>query len=55
MSVPLIVMRVRRVGRKLIADEGVEADAPPTAFAQQAMGGRHGLDASVERLKELVN
>src|SRR5262249_25831177 len=48
-------VRAHCVGRELIVDEGVEADALPTALAQQAMGGCHGLDASVERLKELVN
>src|SRR5262245_3716281 len=48
-------VRVRRIRRKLVTDEGIKPDALPTAFAQQGVGGRHGLNASVQRLKKSVN
>src|SRR5215470_7457186 len=47
-------VRVRRVGRKLVTDEGIEPDALPAAFAQEGVGGRHGLNASVQRAKKFV-
>src|SRR5262249_9384359 len=33
---------------------GIKPDALPAAFAQEAVGGRHGLNASVQRSKEFV-
>src|SRR5207244_11349299 len=47
-------VRVRRVGRKLITDESIKPDALPAAFAEEGVGGRHGLNASVQRSKEFV-
>src|SRR5262252_9246064 len=47
-------VRVRRVGRKLVTDEGIKPDALPAAFAQESVRGRHGLNASVQRSKKSV-
>src|SRR5215510_11138255 len=48
-------IRVCCIGRKLATHEGIEPDPLPAAFAQEGVGGRHGLNASVQRLKKLVH
>src|SRR5262250_1026105 len=45
-------VRIRRVGRKLVTDEGIKSDALPAAFAQESVGGRHGLNAPGQRSKK---
>src|SRR5262245_27998554 len=47
-------VRVRRVGRKLVTDEGIKPDALPAAFAQEGVGGGHGLNTSVQGSKKFV-